>query len=113
MLGLLKGVLSYQGYLVYLMLLTLGLSISQIRPRRHADRRWFRERLVAPAWVICFYCLVHVPEVASTGNGLRYLAYLLSGRQDSVRDDRLEIRKLIEERRRQKEITNLAAIPSH
>jgi len=79
--GLLSYISSYRGYLFYSLLLALGISISQIRSRKSlGSRGWLRERVIAPACVVSFYCFVHVFVVASPWDGMRYLAYLCTGR---------------------------------
>jgi hypothetical protein len=79
--GLLNFIFAFRAYLFYSLLLALGISASQIRSRKSLGRRgWFRERVVAPACVLSFYCFVHVFVVTSPSAGVRYLAYLFSGR---------------------------------
>jgi hypothetical protein len=79
--GLLKFILGFRTLLFYSLVLALGISISQIRSRKSLGHRgWFRERIVAPACVVSFYCFVHVFLVASPSEGVRYLGYLFSGR---------------------------------
>jgi hypothetical protein len=80
-LGLRTFTLGFRGYLVYSFLLALGISVSQLRSRKSLGHRgWFRERVVAPACVLGFYCFVHVFLVATPSASVRYLAYLFSGR---------------------------------
>ena len=80
-LGLRTYVFGFRSYLFYSLVLALGISISQIRSRKSTGHRgWFRERVVAPACVVSFYCFVHVFVVTSPIAGVRYLAFLVSGR---------------------------------
>jgi len=72
---------SIGNYFFYSVLLALGIALSQIRSRKPTRTQgWFRERIVAPAWVLGFYCFVHVFEVGSPITGLRYFGFLLKGR---------------------------------
>lgn len=79
--GLLTMICDFRGYFFYSVLLALGIALSQIRPREPLESQgWFRQRIIAPACVLGFYCFVHVFEVASPGMGLRYVWFLLKGR---------------------------------
>jgi hypothetical protein len=76
--GAVTMIISFRSFLFYSLVLALGISLSQIRPRTpRGSRGWFRERLVAPVCVLGFYCFVHVFEVATPAVGLRYLEFLL------------------------------------
>jgi hypothetical protein len=78
--GLGMALWSFRGYLLYSVVLALGISFSQIRSLKpHPNRGWLRDRVVAPACVLGFYCLVHVFEVNPPGVALRYLAFLVLG----------------------------------
>jgi hypothetical protein len=79
--GLLTVIRAFQGYFFFSVLLALGIGISQIRSRARGDSRgWLRERILAPVFVVGFYCFVHVFEVTTPTIGLRYLGFLLIGR---------------------------------
>jgi len=79
--SLLTTILSFRNYFFYSVLLALGIALSQVRPRKPlGSRGWFRERVVAPACVLGFYCFLHVFEITSPGPGLRYLLFLLKGK---------------------------------
>lgn len=90
LIGVLRSVVSFslftvirgfQNYFFFSVLLALGIGLSQVRSRsRRGTRGWFRERVVAPACVLGFYCFVHVFEVSSPVLGVRYLGFLLTGR---------------------------------
>jgi len=79
--GLLIALHSIGNYFFYSVLLALGIALSQIRSRKPARTQgWFRQRIVAPACVLGFYCFVRVFEVGSPIVGLRYFGFLLKGR---------------------------------
>jgi len=79
--GIFNTIRGFQPYFFYSVLLALGIGLSQLRHRRPPQPRgWFRDRIVAPACVLGFYCFVHVFEMSSPLTGLRYLAFLLRGR---------------------------------
>jgi len=58
-LGFVDAIISFHVYMFYGMILGTAIGISQIRNRhRKIPRPWWREKIVAPAIVILFYCFV-------------------------------------------------------
>jgi hypothetical protein len=79
--GLITTIRGFENYFFYSVLLALGIGLSQIRPReRLASQGWFRQKIVAPACVLGFYCFLHVFALSSPSTGLRYLGFLLRGK---------------------------------
>jgi hypothetical protein len=79
--GLMATIRGYENYFFYSLVLALGIGLSQIRGREHLPSQgWFREKIVAPACVLGFYCFLHVFALSSPSTSLRYLGFLLKGK---------------------------------
>jgi hypothetical protein len=65
--GPLAALFAKRSYAVYAVLLGVAIALSQLRApsRAGAARRWWDERLLAPAAVVGFFCLLQVFEVES------------------------------------------------
>jgi len=57
-----RALVGFQSYAFYTLLLSIGIGVSQLRAARRTDgtKTWFRTRVVTPASVVLFYCLLHV-----------------------------------------------------
>lgn len=79
--GMLGMVRSFESYFFYSILLAVGIGFSQLRHRKPlGSRGWFREKILAPACVVGFYCFLNIFWITSPMTGLRYFGFLLRGR---------------------------------
>jgi hypothetical protein len=76
-LGLWGALLAKQTYIVYALLLGVGIGVSQLRSRRRAGAvHWTRRRILQPALVVGFYCLLSVFEIEGPATISQRLAFL-------------------------------------
>jgi len=58
--GFWKALVGFQAYIFYVIVLSLGIGISQMRQRKQENAGWIRSRIIAPLCVSLFFCLLHV-----------------------------------------------------
>jgi len=58
--GLWRALVDYQGFFIYSILLTIGVSVSQLRKRRPRPAGFIRGRLIPAVSVSMFYCLISI-----------------------------------------------------
>jgi hypothetical protein len=58
--GFFHALVGFQAYIFYVIVLSVGIGISQMRQRKHENVGWIRSRIVAPLCVGLFFCLLHV-----------------------------------------------------
>ena len=71
--GFWKALVGYQTYVFYAVVLSAGIGISQLRAQRKAKGEattWFRARVISPAAVLLFYCVLHVFDDTGRAHGL-------------------------------------------
>jgi hypothetical protein len=60
-LGAVKAIVGFQTYVFYGFLLALGITASQLRPRKaRTAEHWFHDRVLPPLRVLMFYCILHI-----------------------------------------------------
>lgn len=70
--GLWSALVGFQSYIFYAVLLSVGIGVSQLRAERKPRKTttWFRMRVVSPAAVLLFYCVLHVFDDTSRAHPL-------------------------------------------
>jgi hypothetical protein len=83
-LGLWRAVAGFQVYAFYTVVLAMGIAVSQIRARRapRPPPRGFRGRVLTPAAVVLFYCLLSIFDEVGRSHPLsehfRFLLHLFA-----------------------------------
>jgi hypothetical protein len=80
--GLWKSLVGYQTYVFYAVVLSAGIGISQLRAERKANSQpttWFRARVISPAAVLLFYCVLHVFDDTGRAHPLSERFVFLAG----------------------------------
>jgi hypothetical protein len=77
--GLWEAMLTKGSYMVYTLLLGVGIGVSQLRQKKRlAEEHWAKRRLLRPAIVMGFYCLLSVFELPGAATIQQRFGFLLS-----------------------------------